>query len=174
MELSEKLVADVKSVGGVTISSQLFFEIIRKAPENADVTLKVDQKTGSVFVLFGESKFSLPTLPADDFPIMDALKLDVSLEIESKNLKNLINNSKFCMGLDESRQYLNGIYLHSSENAISTVATDGHRLAKCTINKNDIKSFEGIIIPKKTVLEVSKIAEDYTEKILLSFSKNKN
>ena len=173
MELSEKLVADVKSVGGVTISSQLFFEIIRKAPENADVTLKVDQKTGSVFVLFGESKFSLPTLPADDFPIMDALKLDVSLEIESKEFKNLINNSKFCMGLDESRQYLNGIYLHSSENAISTVATDGHRLAKCTINKNDIKSFEGIIIPKKTVLEVSKIAEDYTEKILLSFSKTR-
>ena len=173
MELSEKLVADVKSVGGVTISSQLFFEIIRKAPENADVTLKVDQKTGSVFVLFGESKFSLPTLPADDFPIMDALKLDVSLEIESKEFKNLINNSKFCMGLDESRQYLNGIYLHSSENAISTVATDGHRLAKCTISKNEIKSFEGIIIPKKTVLEVSKIAEDYTEKILLSFSKTR-
>ena len=81
---------------------------------------------------------------------MDALKLDVSLEIESKDFKNLINNSKFCMGLDESRQYLNGIYFHlSSENAISTVATDGHRLAKCTINKNDIKSFEGIIIPKK-------------------------
>ena len=105
---------------------------------------------------------------------MDALKLDVSLEIESKEFKNLINNSKFCMGLDESRQYLNGIYLHSSENAISTVATDGHRLAKCTINKNDIKSFEGIIIPKKTVLEVSKIAEDYTEKILLSFFENKN
>ena len=74
-------------------------------------------------------------MPADDFPIMDAQKLDVSLEIESKEFKNLINNSKFCMGLDESRQYLNGIYLHSSENAISTVATDGHRLAKCTISK---------------------------------------
>jgi len=173
MELSEKLVASVKKVGGVTISSQLFFEIIRKAPDNADVTLKVDEKTGSVFVLFGESKFSLPTLPVDDFPIMDAQKLEVSLEIESKDFKNLINNCKFCMGLDESRQYLNGIYLHSSENAISTVATDGHRLAKCTISENEIKSFEGIIIPKKTVLEVSKIAEDIEEKILLSFSKTR-
>ena len=97
MELSEKLVADVKSVEDYYFFPT-FFEIIRKAPENADVTLKVDQKTGSVFVLFGESKFSLPTLPADDFPIMDALKLDVSLEIESKEFKNLINNSKFCMG----------------------------------------------------------------------------
>ena len=87
MELSESLVADVKSVGGVTISSQLFFEIIRKAPENADVTLKVDQKTGSVFVLFGESKFSLPTLPADDFPIMDAQNLTFLLRLNQKNLK---------------------------------------------------------------------------------------
>ena len=134
-----------------------FFEIIRKAPDNAEVTLKVDQKTGSVFVLFGESKFSLPTLPVDDFPVMDAQKLDVSIELESNEFKSLIGNSKFCMGLDESRQYLNGIYLHSSENALSTVATDGHRLAKCTINKNEIQSFEGIIIPKKTVLEVFKI-----------------
>ncbi len=173
MELSESLGASVKTVGGVTISSQLFFEIIRKAPDNAEVTLKVDQKTGSVFVLFGESKFSLPTLPVDDFPVMDAQKLEVSIELESDEFKNLIGNSKFCMGLDESRQYLNGIYLHSSENAISTVATDGHRLAKCTINKSQIQSFEGIIIPKKTVLEVSKIAEDFDEKVSLSFSKTR-
>ena len=173
MEISEKLVANVKTVGGVTISSQLFFEIIRKAPDNTDVTLKIDQKTSSVFVLFGESKFSLPTLPVDDFPIMDAQNLEVSFEIDSNEFKNLINNCKFCMGLDESRQYLNGIYLHSSENAISTVATDGHRLAKCTIGKNEIKSFEGIIVPKKTVLEVSKIAEDFDEKILINFSKTR-
>ena len=173
MELSESLVATVKTVGGVTISSQLFFEIIRKAPDNSEVTLKVDQKTGSVFVLFGESKFSLPTLPVGDFPVMDAQKLDVSLEIESNEFKSLVNNSKFCMGLDESRQYLNGIYLHSSENAISTVATDGHRLAKCTMKKDDIQSFEGIIIPKKTVLEISKVAEDFNEKVSLSFSKTR-
>ncbi len=173
MELNESLVANVKSVGGITISSQLFFEIIRKAPDNADVTLKVDEKTSSVFVLFGESKFSLPTLPVDDFPMMDAQKLEVSLELESNDFKNLINNCKFCMGLDESRQYLNGIYLHSSEKAISTVSTDGHRLAKCTIGNNQVQSFEGIIIPKKTVSEISKIAEDFDEKVLLSFSKTR-
>ena len=61
--------------------------------------------------------FRLPTLPVDDFPVMDAQKLEVSIELESNEFKNLIGNSKFCMGLDESRQYLNGIYLHSSENA---------------------------------------------------------
>ena len=88
MELSESLGASVKTVGGVTISSQLFFEIIRKAPDNAEITLKVDQKTGSVFVLFGESKFSLPTLPVDDFPVMDAQKLEVSIELESNEFKN--------------------------------------------------------------------------------------
>ena len=111
--------------------------------------MKVDEKTSSVFVLFGESKFSLPTLPVDDFPMMDAQKLEVSLELKANDFKNLINNCKFCMGLDESRQYLNGIYLHSSEKAVSTVSTDGHRLAKCTIGDNQVQSFEGIIIPKK-------------------------
>ena len=149
-----------------------FFEIIRKAPDNADVTLKVDEKTSSVFVLFGESKFSL-LFTLDDFPMMDAQKLEVSLELESNDFKNLINNCKFCMGLDKSRQYLNGIYLHSSEKAVSTVSTDGHRLAKCTIGDNQVQSFEGIIIPKKTISEISKIAEDFDEKDFIKFSKTR-
>ena len=107
MEVSESLGASVKTVGGVTISSQLF-EIISKA-QTTEVTLKSRQKTGSVFVLFGESKFSLPTLPVDDFPVMDAQKRCFN-KLESNEFKSLIGNSKFCMGLDESRQYLNDLF----------------------------------------------------------------
>ena len=173
MELSESLPAKVSSPGGITISSQLFFEIIRKAPDNSDITLKVDEKSGSVYVLFGESKFSLPTLPIDDFPVMDADKLDVILELKSEELKNLINNCKFCMGLDESRQYLNGVYLHKNEDQVTTVATDGHRLSKSVISQGDKNSFEGIIIPKKTVIEISKILDDCADKISISFSKTR-
>ena len=70
-------------------------------------------------------------MPIDDFPVMDNKELDKQIDMNTKSLSHLINNCKFCMGLDESRQYLNGIF-HVTNGQISTVATDGHRLAKCT------------------------------------------
>ena len=93
---------------------------------NIIISLKKDKKTDQLYVFFGKSKFSLSTLPVDDFPEMDDENLEISLEVDSKELSNLIDKCKFCMGVDESRQYLNGIYLHQSGEVISTVATDGH------------------------------------------------
>lgn len=173
LELNETLKAEVKSAGGITIPSQLFFDIIRKAPANSGIQVKKDEKLDLVYVSFSQSKFSIPTLPTDDFPVMDLNELETSIEIESSLFKDLVDNSKFCMGLDESRQYLNGIYLHLSKNLISTVATDGHRLSKSSLTKDFDGEFEGIIIPKKTVFEISKILENFTEKVLLNFSKTR-
>ena len=173
MELTENLVANVVQAGGTTIPSQLFFDIIRKAPDQSEIKLKNDEKNNTVYVLFGDSKFSIPMLPIDDFPVMDEDKLEMEIKVKSKDFKNLVNNCKFCMGLDESRQYLNGIYLHSNGETVSTVATDGHRLSKCSLPESINQSFDGIIIPKKTVLEISKILEEYNEDINLSFSKTR-
>ena len=173
LELSESLSANVTKPGGVTIPSQLFFDIIRKAPENAKITLQKDEKNNSVVVFFGKSKFSLPTLPIEDFPVMDSDNLDFEINIEAEDFKQLIDNSKFCMGLDESRQYLNGIFFHTNGDQILTVATDGHRLAKCGVLGKSEKKFDGIIIPKKPVLEISKILEDFSEHIKISFSKTR-
>ena len=115
LELNETLKAEVKSAGGITIPSQLFFDIIRKAPANSGIQVKKDEKLDLVYVSFSQSKFSIPTLPTDDFPFMDLNELETSIEIESSLFKDLVDNSKFCMGLDESRQYLNGIYLNLTE-----------------------------------------------------------
>ena len=165
--------AKVVEKGGITVPSQLFFDIVRKAPNNSEITLKKDKKTDQLYVFFGKSKFSLSTLPVDDFPEMDEENLDVNLELDSKEFSNLIDRCKFCMGVDESRQYLNGIYFHTSGETISTVATDGHRLSKCTSTQLSGQSFEGIIIPKKTVFEISKILEEFDKKIKLGFSKTR-
>ena len=173
LELSETLSADVKNSGGITIPSQLFYDIIRKSPENSRISLRKDEKSDLVYVYFDESKFSIPSLPIDDFPVMDVNQLETSIEIESASFKNLIDNCKFCMGLDESRQYLNGIFLHLSKNLISTVATDGHRLSKSSLTKDYSGNFDGIIVPKKTVFEVSKILEEYDDKVILNFSKTR-
>ena len=173
LELSETLSADVKNSGGITIPSQLFYDIIRKSPENSRISLRKDEKSDLVYVYFDESKFSIPSLPIDDFPVMDVNQLETSIEIESASFKKLIDNCKFCMGLDESRQYLNGIFLHLSKNLISTVATDGHRLSKSSLTKDYSGNFDGIIVPKKTVFEVSKILEEYDDKVILNFSKTR-
>ena len=173
MELTENLEAKVIESGGITVPSQLFYDIVRKAPGSADISLKKDKKTDQLYVFFGKSKFSLSTLPVDDFPEMDDENLEISLEVDSKELSNLIDKCKFCMGVDESRQYLNGIYLHQSGEVISTVATDGHRLAKCLSTELLKASFDGIIIPKKTVYEISKILEEFERKVQINFSKTR-
>ena len=136
LEVSETLSANIIKSGGITIPSQLFYDIIRKAPDASNIELRKDERVDLVYVAFNESKFSIPTLPIDDFPVMDLNELDTQIELESFSLKDLIDNCKFCMGLDESRQYLNGIYLHLSKNLISTVATDGHRLSKSSLTKD--------------------------------------
>ena len=173
IEMSESLSAKVSQVGGITIPSLMFFDIIRKAPETSDITLKLDEKNSLVYILFGDSKFSLPILPVEDFPIMDSNNLDVNVNMKAGDFKKLINNSKFCMGLDESRQYLNGIYLHTNGESVLAVATDGHRLSKCTVNENISQSFDGIIIPKKAVIEISKILESYDGAVTINFSKTR-
>ncbi len=173
IEISESLSANITTPGGITIPSQLFYDIIRKAPDGSNITLRMDEKVDLVYVFFNESKFSIPTLPTDDFPVMDLNELESTIELESQVFKDLIDNCKFCMGLDESRQYLNGIYLHLSKNLVSTVSTDGHRLAKSSLTKDFSGEFEGIIIPKKTVFEISKILEEFEGKIILNFSKTR-
>ena len=104
---------------------------------------------------------------------MDSNNLDAEIILKSNDLKTLINNSKFCMGLDESRQYLNGIFLHTNGESILAVATDGHRLSKCSVLGKLDKKFDGIIIPKKSVFEISKLLEDYNENVKINFSKTR-
>ena len=174
LEISEKILANIKTEGELTIPSQLLFDIVRKAPEDSRIELREESESGQVFIFFGDSKFSLPYLPTSDFPEMEEENLNQSISLDSKKLSYLLNDTKFSMGVDESRQYLNGIYFHHIENKLIAVATDGHRLSKCqVICEQNFADFEGIIIPKKTVFEITKILENVSESIKLSFSKTK-
>ena len=174
LEISEIIEAEIKDEGELTVPSQLLFDIIRKAPESSKIEVKNQEELGQVFIFFGESKFSLPYLSTQDFPEMENEILDNSVSIGSDKLSYLIDDCKFSMGIDESRQFLNGIYFHYSEENIIAVATDGHRLSRCLIrSKADVKNFNGIIIPKKTVHEISKILEVSDSIVELSFSKTK-
>ena len=166
LEISEKLDVKLVKPGGITIPSQLFYELIRKAPEGCNITVSYEESSNNAIVLFNNSKFNFPTMPIDDFPVMDNKDLDREIDLDIKSLKHLINNCKFCMGLDESRQYLNGIFFHVSNEQISAVATDGHRLAKCVLEKKTDIDFDGIIIPKKSVYEISKVLDESNNPIM--------
>ena len=173
LEISEKLKVKLIKPGGITIPSQLFYELVRKAPDGCNITVSYEESTNNAIILFNNSKFNFPTMPIDDFPVMDNKELDKQIDMNTKSLSHLINNCKFCMGLDESRQYLNGIFFHVTNGQISTVATDGHRLAKCTSRNKVDNEFDGIIIPKKSVYEISKILDEIDGNVSLYFSKNR-
>ena len=99
----------------MTVPSQLLFDIIRKAPESSKIEVKNQEELGQVFIFFGESKFSLPYLSTQDFPEMENEILDNSVSIGSDKLSYLIDDCKFSMGIDESRQFLNGIYFNNEK-----------------------------------------------------------
>ncbi len=153
LEITEVIDAKVIQEGELTVPSQMFFDIIRKAPEKCIIEIKQDLDLGQMFIFFGDSKFSLSYLPTSDFPQMENESLENIISISSQDFSYLIDDTKFSMGLDESRQYLNGIYFHQTEGFLTCVATDGHRLSRCQIIKDaDLKNFDGIIIPKKNSL----------------------
>ncbi len=174
LEISEKIHAKINENGELTLPSQLLFDIVRKAPENSELDFREEKDSGQVFISFRNSKFSIGYLPASDFPVMENEAFENNIIINAKDLSYLINNCKFSMGVDESRQYLNGIYLHNNLNNLSSVATDGHRLSRCQLKITEkINDFKGIIIPKKTIFEISKLLEGFDKKVELKVSKSK-
>lgn len=144
--------------GEITVPAKKLFDIVRGLNDGSDVTFQVD---GSKAILrSGRSKFSLSTLSADDYPNLEDWEGEVEFEISRANLKHLIDSTHFSMAQQDVRYYLNGMSLETEDGVIRTVATDGHRLALCRINYTDnpLPSRQ-VIIPRKGVLEISRLIE---------------
>ena len=171
------------SVGGqlvTTVPIHIFYEIVRKIGVNKDISLifEPSDKPGKMLIRSELSEFSLPCLSADEFPDFEEGTCDCQFEIDSNNLHYLISTTKHAISFDETRYYLSGIYLHIAEdngiNVLRAIATDVHRLAigEVTLPKN-AQLLPGIIIPKKTVLELSKLLEDFNGNVSVGVSSNK-
>lgn len=172
IEVNECVAANVESTGSITIPAQTIFDIVRKI-NNDEVTIQTE-KNGHVSISSGRSKFKLATLPVSDFPIMDNNKFDCVFLINALDFSELLNRVRFAMSQDETRYYLNGVYLHSFGDKIKCVATDGHRLAVSECAKPDGMDLEkGVIIPRKTVNEVMKALSKTTEDITVSINQSK-
>ena len=175
MDIVEVTGCIVSKQGKTTLSAHTLYDIVRKLPDGAEI--KIELLDLNVEVSAGKSKFILPTLPVDDYPIMTEIEKGNEFALQSVDILNLIDNTKFAISSEETRYYLNGIYLHVPEDnkdKLRAVATDGHRLAQAEIPVPDgAQSIPGIIIPRKAVGEIRKLAEGTEQEVKVIVSKTK-
>jgi DNA polymerase III subunit beta len=177
---TEKIVAHIKDEGAITLSAQTLYDIVRKLPEGSSLEIKIcDKIPGKVNISTNKSKFNLPSIDANDFPVIDQGVMPFSFFIASSELKTIIDKNKFAICAEETRYNLNGIYLHiiseeGEEDRMQAVATDGHRLSCVVLTTPEgAEKINGIIIPKKAVLELRKIIEDFEGEIKIELSDTK-
>ncbi|NDF13020.1 MAG: DNA polymerase III subunit beta [Proteobacteria bacterium] len=176
---TETIAGTISEEGAVTVPAHTLYEIVRKLPDGSQVNLESDAKSAQLKVTSGNAKFSLSYLPAEDFPTMPEGSLSHQFNLTAKDCAILIERTRFAMSSEETRYYLNGIYLHvannaSGEAALKAVATDGHRLARIeTAMPEGAKGMPGIIIPRKTVTELSKLLQENTGDVNIALSETK-
>jgi DNA polymerase-3 subunit beta len=175
VEIVESLPAEVSSEGGTTVPAHVLHDIVRKLPDGAQVSLELKPEDGRMILTCGQARFQLQVLPPADFPALDAADLGHAFDIDAKELKRLIEKTSFAISTEETRYYLNGIYLHRSgqggEARLRAVATDGHRLAQAeTALPDGAAEMPGVIVPRKTVEQLHRLVEASDDPVRIELS----
>jgi DNA polymerase-3 subunit beta len=156
----------VDTPGAITVSAHLLFDIARKLPDGSQVSLEAAENR--MVVKAGRSRFTLSTLPRDDFPMIVEGDLPTSFEVPAATLAQLIDRTRFAISTEETRYYLNGIFLHVSEDELKAAATDGHRLARFTLARPaGAEGMPDVIVPRKCVAELRKLLEEALDTAVL-------
>jgi DNA polymerase-3 subunit beta len=177
LQIDETIAAAVDQPGAITVSAHTLFDIARKLPEGAQVQLSAAE--GRLTVVAGRARFNLATLPRDDFPVIAEGELPTQFELPAEMLKQIIDKTRFAISTEETRYYLNGIFLHVSEDAsgepvLKAAATDGHRLARVTLPRPEgAEKMPDVIVPRKCVAELRKLLEEVDGSVGVSLSGSK-
>ena len=175
LEITETTAAQVEQSGATTVPAHLLYDIVRKLPEGAEVQLATNGENTAMTVTSGRSKFSLQCLPESDFPDLTAGTFSHTFRLPAAQVKMLIDRTQFAISTEETRYYLNGIFLHAIESEgrlkLRAVATDGHRLARADVEAPaGSEGMPGIIVPRKTVGELQKLVDDPDAAITVELS----
>jgi DNA polymerase-3 subunit beta len=178
LEVVESIPAEVAPAGSTTVPAHMFYEIVRKLPEGSQVVLESSSDRAVLAIRAGRSRFTLQTLPESDFPDLTAGDMTHKFTLAAADLKRLIDKTQFAISTEETRYYLNGIYLHAAGSGKSAtlraVATDGHRLAQTDLPvPAGAAGMPGIIVPRKTVTEVQRLIEDSQAEVAVELSSTK-
>jgi DNA polymerase-3 subunit beta len=175
LQINEEVEASVSQAGATTVSAHTLFDIARKLPEGSQVELTASE--GKMLVVAGRARFNLATLPRDDFPVIAEGDLPTQFELPAATLRQIVDKTRFAISTEETRYYLNGIFIHVSDEAqpvLKAAATDGHRLARVTVPRPEgAAGMPDVIIPRKCVAELRKLLDEVDGTVQVSLSESK-
>jgi len=170
---------NIESEGSTSVPAQILYNVIKELPDDHPIDLSYDQNNKKLHLMSSKSKFVFSCLSTDEFPISSTETFKISFNLEADILKEIIDKTYFASSNEETRYYLNGLYIHTAslnnKNYLRVVATDGHRLAQYqissppTITKNNF----GVIVPKKLIFELRKLIDEVKENVKIDLSERK-
>jgi len=172
VELIADAAADVTQDGEITAPARKLLDIVRMLPDGVKINVNLD--AGKLTFSAGRSRYTLATLPANEFPATDQVESIETFDIQEDKLKKLLDKTSFAMANQDVRYYLNGLLFEFKDGGLRTVATDGHRLAVCDHDgRLNIGQNRQIIVPRKGVLELSRMLTDSSSStVQLGLGKN--
>ena len=171
IELVSQVGIIIDEPGEITVPARKLLDICKSLSDEALINFTVTDN--KALIQSGRSRFSLATLPANNFPSLDAINSIYEFEIQQKILRDLIDKTAFAMAQQDVRYYLNGLMLEISSNSLRAVATDGHRLAYCEKQTNaDIADIKQVILPRKGVLELIRLLNDSEDTVKIILGSN--
>jgi len=178
LEMHESVPAMVDVAGATTVPAHTFYDIARKLADGAEIVLTSDGTGDNIALVSGRSRFNLTCLSPDGFPDLKSGEFSHTFTLKSAELARLIERTQFAISTEETRYYLNGIYLHVVEGdngpLLRAVATDGHRLARVEISAPaETKDMPAVIVPRKTVAEAQKLLDDPEAEVTIELSEQK-
>ena len=170
---------NIESEGSTSVPAQILYNVIKELSDDHPIDLSYDQNNKKLHLMSSKSKFVFSCLSTDEFPISSTETFKISFNLEADILKEIIDKTYFASSNEETRYYLNGLYIHTAslnnKNYLRVVATDGHRLAQYqissppTITKNNF----GVIVPKKLIFELRKLIDEVKENVKIDLSERK-
>ncbi len=171
VELVSSVAADVDQEGEITVPARKLLDIVKALPDGAAITLTVSDEKATLTA--GKSRYTLSTLPAAEFPATDEVETVDEVSVTEKALKGLIDKTAFAMANNDVRYYLNGMLFDFTDGQLRVVATDGHRLAVSDHDgKLEISGNRQMIVPRKGVLELSRMLGDSDEEVSLALGRS--
>ncbi|WP_439530387.1 DNA polymerase III subunit beta [Pannonibacter sp.] len=178
LEVVETVPAIIEAPGATTVPAHMIYDIVRKLPDGSQVVLETNSDGTTLELRAGRSRFALQMLPEADFPDLTAGTFPHQFTLTAGAIRKLIDTTQFAISTEETRYYLNGIYLHAVAGAngemVRAVATDGHRLAQAEVPApQGAVGMPGVIVPRKTVGEIQKLLEDRDAEVTVELSETK-
>ncbi len=178
LEIVASVAAQGVRKGSTTAPAHTLYDIVRKLREGAQIEIDAAGDKGAMTVRSGRSTFTLACLPPEDYPLMADGELAHGFTLSAADVKRLIDRTRFAISTEETRYYLNGIFLHAAKSndvpMLRAVATDGHRLARMEVPLPEgAAGMPGVIVPRKTVNELRKLIDEIDQDVQISLSDTK-